>query len=97
MSETGNVSGSGYVGMQSPDGQWTWNGAEWVPSKSERRMPGQHFSTPVLVAMVGALVLAVFVIIGLVVNDQADRGAKRGWDEAYCQDGWAEPDDPRCR
>ena len=61
VNETGNISGSGYVGMQSPDGRWTWNGAQWVPTQAAQPQQKSTF-WPMLGAMIA---FAVIVMIGI--------------------------------
>ena len=71
MSNNGGNSGSGYVGMQSPDGQWVWNGAQWVPSaaKPDGRMPGQSLPTPILMVLISVVAIILgFAIVSVLAS-----------------------------
>jgi hypothetical protein len=88
-------SGSGYVGMQSPDGQWTWNGTDWVPRTSDQRGK-QSLPTPIVMAMLAALVIVIFAIIAVIYADSSNGSSGRDVQNTYCQE-YAQPGDPACR
>jgi hypothetical protein len=73
--------------MRSPDGQWTWNGAQWVPTAqyaAPHQAPQARRSVfwPVLGALVAFAVIAV-VTVSLFVSSAHDERVRKARDDAH--------------
>jgi hypothetical protein len=68
----------------SPDGQWWWDGRQWVPVSASR---GRSRAATVL--LVGLCVVAVVVVVGLFLLLNRPIGSQVAMDgdlgESYCQ------------
>lgn len=51
--------------MQSPDGQWTWNGTDWVPTEPAQAQRSKSHAGPIVMVLV---ILAVIVGAALYSN-----------------------------
>jgi uncharacterized protein HemX len=80
--------------MQSPDGQWTWNGTQWVPAQQQAQAPKKR---PVGL-IVGVLAALVVIIIGaaLYSNHQRTEQVKQQNDQLlrceFPNGSWVPPD-----
>lgn len=69
----------------SPDGQWWWNGNQWVPvQQPSARRSGR--STVLVLAIVGAVVAMLLLLLALLNRPIGSQVEMDGdLDESYCQ------------
>lgn len=67
-----------------PNNQWRWNGAQWVPATQQPQARNRSIFWPVLGALIVFAVIAV-IVFATYSSERAEQQRKDEWEQGLCE------------